>query len=345
MKAAVLKEQFKFVIQETEMPRIKADEVLIKVKSAGICSSDVKAYMGIHPEIKYPVILGHEFSGEIAAAGKEVKHLQVDDEVIAEPLFPCNKCRACVSGKYNLCNEQKMIGQNIPGAFAEYVIAKGSMTYPKDGFLSFDEAALIETLATAVHAVKRSRIGIGDTMVILGAGSVGLLCLQVAKRSGATVLIADMDQEKLHLAADLDADYVISPGTGDLQEMVLALTNGYGANIIMDCAGTKDSLRQTVELACRGGNIVLVGWTGDQADSISLTRVTMDEKNLIGTMNYCHDFPIAIDLANSGYVNLKSIITHEFELSQIPEAFSKLSGKDHSIIKAVINFSESYNNP
>lgn len=340
MKSALCEKPFSVSIKDFEIPKPKEWQVLIKVKVAGVSTSDVKVYMGLFPGVNYPIILGHELLGEIVALGKNVNNFKIGNEVIVEPLFPCGRCYSCIDGKYNLCINSRMLGVNTHGAFAEYVVAESSKVYIKDEFLSYEQALLIENLAMAIHAVKQSRISIGDIAVILGADAIGLLTLQVAKRSGASVIITDSDQEKLHLAADLDADYVISSETGDTQELVMAMTKNKGADVIIDCSGTPQTIKQNTDLVRKGGRITMVGWTGNETDSMDLTKIVMNEINLVGCINYCGEFQTAIELANSNLFNLSSIISHTYDFYQIPKVLEKLS-QDNEIIKAIINLHQS----
>ena len=340
MKASVCQEPRKITIKDVKMPEPGDDEVLVKVKSSGISGSDVRAYLGKHPEVIYPVILGHEFSGEVAALGKDVEGFEIGDGVIVEPLLPCTECKACSAGDYNLCSELVMTGYHVPGSFAEYAIARTGFVYPKGEFLSFDEAALVEPLAVAVHAVRQARIGIGDTVIILGTGTIGLLAIQVARKAGAKVLATDLSNEKLHLAASLGADYVMAGNTDEARQLVMAMTQDSGADVVMECAGTPQTLAQSVELVRKGGTILVVGWTGNELDSISLTGIAMNGIKLLGSTIYCRDFPTAIELAVSGDVNLNSMISHTSSLSKVGEALEELSQGQHEIIKAMVRLQE-----
>ena len=340
MKAAVCEEPRKISIIDVNLPVLNSDEALIKVKAAGISGQDVKAYQGTHPAVIYPIILGNEFSGEVVALGEDAEDVNMGDGVIVEPLFNCGKCPACLAGDYNLCSELVMIGYQTHGSFAEYTIAKASMLHRKDESLSFQEASLIGPLAVAVHAVKRAGISVGDTVALLGSGAIGLFTLQVARKAGAKVIMTDVIDEKLHLAASLGADYVLNANTTDPRELVMAITRDRGADVVMECVGTPQTIAQTVTLVRKGGTIVMVGWTGSESDHIPLTMITTGEISLLGSAAYCRDFPTAIELAISGDVNFSSIISHQFELSQVGEALEELSGDQTDIIKAMVSFPE-----
>lgn len=341
MRVVICEEPRKIIIRDVKVPVLDRGEVLIDVKAAGICNPDVKAYMGTHPEVVYPIILGHEFSGEVAALGEGVDNFNVGDGVIVEPLFNCGQCPACLAGDYNLCNELVMTGYQAHGAFAEYAVAKASLLHLKDESLSFEEATLIEPLAIAVHAVERAGINVGDTVAVLGSGTIGLFVMQVAKKAGAKVIATDVSSEKLHLAASLGADYVVNADTSDLRELLMAVTRDRGADIVIECAGEPRAMAQTVELVRGGGTIVMVGWTGNESDQIRLTRITTNEISLLGSAIYCRNFPTAIELAVSGDVNLNSIISHKFEFSQVGEALEELSRDQHEIVKAIVKAAES----
>lgn len=340
MKAVICEKPFSVSIKDVEVPKPKEGEVLIKVKAVGLSNSDVKVYKGLFPGARYPVILGHQLSGEISSLGKNVKNLKIGDEVIVEPIFPCGKCYLCLDGKYNLCIDNRILGVNINGTLAEYVVAESSKVHPKDKLLPYDQAVLIGDLALAIHAAKRSSISIGDVAVIFGADAIGLLTLQVAKRSGAEVLIIDVDQEKLHLAADLEADYVISPETGNIQELVMAMTKNKGADVIIDCMGTPQTIKQTADLVKKGGKIIIIAWTGHETDPINLTKIVMNEINLMGCINYCAEFQTAINLANTNMLNLSSIISHTYDFYQIPKVLEKMS-QDNEITKAIVDLQQS----
>lgn len=338
MRAAVCVKPGMIVTRNMDIPRTGPGEMLIEVASSGICGCDVRAYLGKHPNINYPIVLGHEFAGTVAAMGKGVEEFEIGDGVICEPMFPCGECYACLSGDYNQCNALMMSGYQVSGSFAEYALVKASMAYPKDESVSFMEAAMTEPLAVAIHAVRRAGIMIGDTVAVLGLGAIGLLALQVVKKAGARVVGTDISSEKLHLAANLGIDYAISPKSSDPKELIMALTKDKGADVVLECAGKPETIAQSVELARKGGTIVLLGWTGNDLDGISLTKVTMNEIKILGSINYCRDFPIAIEMLNSGEIDVRSIVTHEFNLSQLGMAFEEMSKDENDIIKAMVTY-------
>jgi L-iditol 2-dehydrogenase len=340
MKIAVCEESKKIVIKETEEPKFKQDEVLVKVKSVGISHLDVLAYMGRYSDIKYPIILGSEFYGEVVGIGKKVENLEIGDEVIGEPLLSCEKCESCLSGTTNLCRNNVILGLHKNGAFAEYLAIKSALTHRKDESMSSDEAVLISPLATSIHAIKQADISIGDLVVIFGAGCNGLLTLQVAKRAGISVIVMDEDSERLHLSADLGADYVVSPLSNDAQELIMAITKDKGVKYIFECSGNLQNLTKAIDLVCKSGKIVMMEWTGNDIDQLPLTKIMANEISLIGLSTNCKNFALAIELVNSGLINLNSIVSHDYEFNEIPNAFEELSKGGSDIVKAIIRFAE-----
>lgn len=338
MKSAICKGPHNIIIEEMEPPAINENEVLVKVRSAGISALDVLVYMGLHPAIYYPIILGHQFSGEVSAIGKKVDDVAIGDKVIVEPLMPCKKCQSCLSGNQNLCQNLRMMGYNIPGAFSEYISANASLVYHKDESLSFEEACLIEPLAVSIHAIKKIGTGIGDVVVVMGAGSTGLLALQSAKRSGASVVVMDKITDRLHFAADLEADYVINPSASDASEFIMAITKGAGAVYVLECTGDPFYLEKAFDFVCAGGTVAMIEPIGNKPIQLPLTTITMNGIRLMGFTTYVGEFSVAIDLVNSGAISLNSIVSHRFSLSNIGEAFEKLSQDQEDMIKAIINF-------
>jgi len=336
MKSAICKEPNKIVIEEVDPPEIDDDEVLIKVCSAGISGLDVLAYRGLHPAIYYPITLGHEVSGEIVATGKNVDNFSVGDKVIVEPLMPCKKCQSCLSGNHSLCQNLKMMGYNAEGAFSEYISANASLVYLKGDNLSYEEACLIEPLSISIHALRKTGVGIGDVIVIIGAGSTGLLTLQTAKRSGASVIVMDKFIERLHLSADFEADYTVNPSTNEANELVMAITKGAGSAYVFECTGEPEYLEKAFDFVCPGGTVVMLEPLGNRPVQLPLTKITMNGIRVMGFTTYFGDISIAIDLFNSSAINLNSIISHKFRFSEINKAFDKLTQGEEDITKAII---------
>ena len=340
MKAALCTKPGKIEVTDADMPEPKEGEVLVKVKATGLCGSDVDGYLGRHPMIGYPIIMGHEFAGVIAAMGKGVTSVREGDAIVGEPFFTCKKCQACLEGKYNLCKNLLITGHQVPGSLAQYVLAEALFVHSKPENVSFDEGAIAEPLSGSLHAVKRAGVGIGDFTVIIGCGTIGSFSLQHAKNAGAEVLIADTQDFKLDVARELGADYVLNATREDLKAKVDELTDGVGADKVIEAVGLPETLAATTTLVRRGGTIMLIGWTGNKTDPFDLTSLTLDELTVMGTLGFCWDFPTALGLVRRGKVRLDAIISHKYPLEKTQEAIELFhSGKDN-VWKIIITYED-----
>jgi len=340
MRAALCPKPGQIEIVEVDTPEPKEGEVLVEVRATGLCGSDLDGFLGRHPMIGYPIIMGHECSGVIAAVGKGVTDVSEGDEVVVEPFFTCKKCPACRDGKYNLCKDLLIIGHQIPGSLAEYVLEEACFVHPKPANISFDEGAIAEPLSGSLHAVKRAGVGIGDFVVIIGCGTIGSFSLQHAKNAGAEVLIADREDFKLDVAKELGADHVFNVTRDDLREKVMELTGGIGADKVVEAVGLPETLAQTTGLVRRGGTIMLIGWSGNKTDPFDLTSLTLDELTVLGTLGFCRDFPTALSLAERGKVRLDAIISHRFPLEKTQEAIELFESGRDNVWKIIITYGD-----
>lgn len=336
MKAAVCKDLETIVIEHVPVPQPGPGEVLVAVKATGLCGSDVDGYTGHHPMIKWPIILGHECSGLIAKLGPGVEGWKEGDAVSVEPFFTCKKCPACLKGKYNLCRNLIITGHQVNGSLAEYVIAESGFIHRKPENISFAEAAIAEPVSGSLHAVERANPRLGDFVVIIGCGTIGVLAMQHALNKGAEVLSVDPVQFKLDVARQLGVHHTLNPRTENLKERVMELTGGIGADCVIEAVGHPDTLASTVGLVKRGGTILLIGWSGNKTDAFDLTAVTLDELTVLGTLGFCQDFPVALKLLSLGKVNLKPIITHRLPLARVEEGIKMLQAHAEGVWKIAI---------
>ena len=337
MKAAICKKPFEISIEETPTPVPGPDELLIQVKASAICGSDIKAYEGKHPLIHLPLILGHEFSGVIVKKGKEVNGFQEGDRVVVEPSFVCGRCFFCQRMEYYLCENLKQLGHQLPGSFAEYVLSKAKFTYRLPDIIAFEKAALIQPLAISIHAADRAGIRNGMNVVILGMGPIGLLLLQLLRKRGARVLVSDLVDFKLDKATSLGADQICHGSDPNINEKVGDWTQGRGADIVIEAAGTSATIRQSFSLIRRGGTILLLGIAGHEKEEVPLERVTLNELNVLGTVRYgMEDFPRAIEMIHQQMVDLDSIITRRFGMTDLPEVFRETIHYPERMLRSVM---------
>lgn len=337
MRAAVCKDFETIEIEDVPVPEPGRNEVLVQVRATGLCGSDLHGYEGTHPMIEWPVILGHEASGIIAACGDDVQGCNSGDEVVIEPLFTCGICPACVSGRYHLCPSLKFLGHQVPGTLAEYVVADSFFIHSKPGNVPFEEAALTEPAASPLHAVERCDIRLGDFVVIMGSGVTGSFLVQYSVAKGAEVLVSDPVAFKLELAREFGAHHAINPEKDDLLQTVQRLTGGAGADTVFEAVGLSETLALTTSLVKRGGTILLIGYTGKDIEPFSLSTVTLLELNVLGSLAYCHDFQAVLRLMSQGTVKIKPLITKKLPLEKVEEGILMMKeGKD--IMKIVVTY-------
>ena len=338
MKAAVLYRVRDLRLEDVMTPKIKDDEVLIRIHATGICGTDIHIYRG-EWKTRMPIILGHEFSGVIAEIGRGVSNLNVDDPVVAEPNIPCGSCYFCRMSERNyFCENLQAVGVTINGAFAEYVKIKAANVYrlPKD--LSLEEAALIEPLACCIRGVDQAGIRIGDTVAIIGAGPIGLILLQLAKLAGASMLIqTDMEDARLKMARKLGADYVINITEEDPVEAIKRLTNGYGTDVAIEAVGSPKAITQAMRATRRGGRLNIFGVSPQDA-VWEVKPFELYDKELTITTSYRSPFTFqrAVKIVSSRKVNLKPLISHVFRLEEIQRAFEVAEKRLEDAVKVLV---------
>ena len=260
MRAIVYDDPRKIVVKDVPKPRVGPRDLLMKVKAAGICGSDLEMARGNRPDVVPPRIPGHEVAGEVTEAGGQTTRFQVGDRVVVEPIISCGTCRNCRVGRYNVCKELKFVGVHIDGAFAEYLAVPEQRAYKIPDHLSYGEAAVLEPTAVGVHIVERAKVSLGDTVVVLGAGPIGLQIGQVAKNRGARyIMMTDVLDYRLEIAKKLAADLVINSAKEDPLQRVNEVTDGEGADVVIEAVGKSETILQTMDLVRVGGRILLAG--------------------------------------------------------------------------------------
>lgn len=326
------------VLEEVEIPKPKPGEVLIRVNFCGICGSDIHAYHGVHPFIKPPIVLGHEFSGTIEELGEGVKGLEIGQRVVVEPLLTCGKCLNCRLGHYNRCKVMKVIGAQTNGAFSEYLTVPAHRVIGIPNEISFKHGALVEPLAVAVHAVKRAGTIGGLNVVVLGAGTIGLLTACVAKRYGANqVLITDLSDYKLKIAKSLGVDYTVNVRREDPVKIVKDVLDPDGVDVVFECVGSNPvTIAQAIDMVHRGATIIVVGvFRGEIPVKVGLIQDR--EIELKGTAVYIFkDFLDAIELLRRREIVVDQLISKVFPLKEIKSAFNYIEENRDTVIKVLI---------
>ncbi|MGD0111210.1 MAG: alcohol dehydrogenase catalytic domain-containing protein [Armatimonadota bacterium] len=343
MLAAVLHDFGRLELERVPAPRPhQTGEVLVKIHSCGFCATDYKAIKGIRRNVTFPTIVGHEPSGVVADVGPGVTHFRVGDPVIVQPLGHCGVCRHCRSGNTHYCENAFVTGgdgpQDVrPGAFAEYMLTKETSLFGKPEGISFDAAAITEPLAGAWKGViQYSEMSIGDDVVIIGVGSIGLLCLMVAKAAGAARLIAvDMSDYALRNALRLGATHAINPDREDAKRRVYEIIPE-GPDLVVEAAGPVEAVRLMVELRRRGTRWNVFGITTHEEFCLDggLTHFLEGRMDAsFGTTPLA--MSKAIRLMETGLVDTETIISHRFPLSRIHEAIELMGSPERN--KIIIN--------
>jgi L-iditol 2-dehydrogenase len=342
MRAAILKKAKQIEVQEVARPQIKNEEVLIRVKAVGVCGSDAHFYRDGRLAgwiVKEPLILGHECAGEIAQAGRSVEEFQVGDRVIVEPGVPCRRCEWCKRGEYNLCPDIRFMAiPGVDGAFAEYVGSAADFVYPLPDGVSYEEGALVEPLSVAIETIKSAKVELGDSVAILGAGPIGILCLQAARAGGATdIYITDIDENRLsYVTTEFNPTVAINAKEKDVVEVIKRITDDRGVDVVLEAAGTIDTFKATSKIVKKGGMIVLTGIPPFREFPFQASQLFDQAVQLRTIFRYTNTFPRAIRLVDKGMVDLKSLITHRFSLDKTKEALELTMNREDGVIKAVV---------
>ncbi len=342
MKCAVFTEPYHFEIREREVPQPKPGEVLVAVKAVGICGSDIHPYMGDGIERRQPgIIMGHEASGVVSAAGEGVTRWKPGDRVAINPQICCGHCEMCRQGYYNLCNNMLLIGSSmrkfLDGAMCEYITIGEDQLYALPDSVSFDCGTLLDPLGNAIHLINRGGVRLGDTVAVIGTGTIGLLAIQTAKLAGAVKVVAlDRSKERLGMAKEVGADYALDTSDASVADRLKELTNGSGADIVVESAGVGFTYNLAMQIVKKRGTVIGLGFA--QAEiNFSLKPFVYNEINFLGSTGYSSECQTTIDLLASGRIRAEKIITHTFPLEEVNQAFRTLTDPTANAIKVILH--------
>lgn len=340
-KTAYMEEPCTMYVREIETPEPKVDEVQVKIEYCGICGSDVHYYQ--HGKIGDYIVegkftLGHEVAGTVTKIGAGVKQVKVGDRVALEPGIPCGKCEFCKKGKYNLCPDVIFFATPpVQGALQNYVTHPADMCFVLPENVTTEEGALAEPLCVGIHACQQGNVGLGKTVVILGAGCIGLVTLLAAKAAGASkVILVDLYEKRLEYAEQLGADGTINAKSADVIEEVKRMLKADGADVIIETAGSGKTIYQTPFLAKKGGTVVLVGMAVESDLTYNFAQVMAKELEIKSVFRYRNLYPMAIDSIAAGKINVKQIVTHRFSFDRVKEAFDTVIADAQNVIKGMI---------
>lgn len=342
-KGAFMRGTDKMVIKEIPVPEVGEKQVLIQLEYVGICGSDVHYFhtgaCGAYKvDLSEDFMLGHECAGTVVELGAGVTSLKVGDRVALEPGITCGKCEFCKSGHYNLCPDVVFLATPpVQGCNEEYIAFPEDMCFKLPDNVSTLEGSLIEPLSVGFHAANQGEVGVGDTVVILGGGCIGLVTLLSCKAHGAgTVIVADLVDARLEKAKELGADYVINSGREDVFKEIEKLTQGRGADKVFETAGSPVTIAQTPFFVRMGGTIVLVGLSSKEEINYNFAQIMAKEATIKSVFRYRNIYPKAIAAVASGAIDLKGIATHIFDLDHIQEAYDEAVNNKTDLVKAVV---------
>jgi len=320
VKAAILHGPRDLRVENARMIAPRAGDVIIRVGMAGLCGTDYRIWTGDRP-VGYPRVLGHEFVGTVAEAGIAVKRVRVGDRVAVEPNYSCGACPLCREGNRNLCLSRTAVGIDVDGCFAESVRVPERCCWPAPAGVPDDDLLITEPLAVVVRAVARGAVAPGESAAVVGAGSLGLLALQVLRGRGARVLVVSRTARRFALARELGAEATHAVAEAPLEATARTFSGREGVDVVIETAGTAEAVAHALALVRPGGRVVLTGLPHEPTP-VAFFSVVRREVTLTGSMIYQDEFPEAMRLVAAGTVRTRPLVTHRFALDAIGEAFA-----------------------
>lgn len=341
MKALLLTDAKRLELVDFPEPQLGAEEVLVRVAACGVCGSDVHGYDGSTGRRIPPLVMGHEAAGVIAEVGAAVEGFAVGERVTFDSTLYCGECDYCQAGMINLCDNRQVLGVSCGdyrrhGAFAEFVAVPQRIVYKLPDALPMEHAALIEAVSVAVHAVRRSGAGQGDTAVVVGAGMIGLLVIQALRAYGAERVVAvDIDEERLRVAQQLGAGVVLQPEREDPVATIRELTDGRGAAASFEVVGATAPLQTAVECVAKGGTVTLVGNVSPRVE-VPLQSIVTRELTLYGSCASQGEYPECIELMAAGKIDVAPLLSARAPLEEGPRWFERLYAREPGLMKVVL---------
>ena len=341
LKEAVIVAPKQFEVREVPVPVCGDKEVLVQMKAAGVCGSDVHLFLGENPNAVYPRVPGHENAGVVAAVGKDVTQFKVGDPVVVDLVVACGKCPQCLSGRRNICRTVKARGAACDGGWREYFAVPENELYHLPAGISYRDAALVEPFAIGGHCTKRAGIRGGETVLILGSGTIGAVILQTVKRKGCKVICADINQSSLERAARYGADCTVNTREKNLKDVVQEFTDGAGADVIFDTAAFPGSLTSLLEqgIPTNGATIVPLGFC-TVPEGITQGMINTRELSIIGTRMSTGQFVPTIEKFANKEFELDGMVSHYIPFEQIDKVFDLMLHPAKDMKKIVITFGD-----
>ena len=341
MNALILEKYNCLTLKDVPVPETNPDEVLIQVKACGVCGSDIHGLDGSTGRRQPPIIMGHEAAGVIAEVGANIVEWKKGDRVTFDSTIYCGNCWFCRHGQINLCDKRRVLGVSCDdycqnGAFAEYIAVPGHILYRLPDGLSFSQAAMVEALSIAFHAVNRTPISLNDTAVVVGVGMIGLLVVQSLRAAGCGRIIAvDIDRGHLDLACRLDADVGLKSDDCDVNAEILKYTQGRGADIAFEVVGITPTINTAIASLRKGGSVTMVGNVSANVE-MPLQAMVTREITLYGSCASSGEYPPCLDMIARGTVDVNALITATAPLAEGALWFRRLYEKEEGLMKIIL---------
>lgn len=341
MQALVLTAYNTFEIQDAPEPELGPEDVLIRVGACGICGSDIHGMDGSSGRRRPPIVMGHEAAGAVVRAGENVKKWQPGDRVTFDSTVYCGECAFCKRGQVNLCDNRRVLGVSCEeyrqhGAFAEYVAVPQRILYRLPDKVSFEQAAMVEPVSIAVHAVARAGVGPEDTVAVIGTGMIGLLVVQVLRARGCRCIVAvDLDESRLALAKRFGASETLLANAGDVAGSIRGATGGVGVDAAIEVVGASASIEVAVKSVRKGGSVTLIGNLAPTVD-LPLQQVVTRELTLLGSCASSGEYPECLELMASGAIDVDPLISAVAPLHDGADWFHRLYRRDGALMKVLL---------
>ena len=333
MRAVKFPEPWKVECIDIPEPVAKEGEALIKVRSAGICGSDIGAFRGTNPLVSYPRVIGHQVAGEILSIPEDnPRGLKVGDRVIVDPYLYCGECYPCSIGRTNCCTSLHVLGVHVEGGMCETFAHPADMLWKLPDDMPWDIAPMAEPLTIALHGIHRGGLKAGEHVAIIGAGPIGLLAAMSAIAYGAEPILIDLVDERLEMAKELGVKYVINSGKEDLVAKVAEYTDGRMAELVMECSGANPAVRSTLDIVANAGRITLTGWPKKETP-LPTDAITRKEVDIRGARTSAREFEEAIELIHSGKVNVRALLTKVVSIADAPAAIMDIEKNPGNYMK------------
>ena len=337
-KTAFIPEPGKIEWRDIPIREPGAEEVMIKVKAAAICGSDLHLFKGKHPSASLPAAVGHEMAGEVVKYGNEVTRFKEGDRVTVEPVIACGVCHFCIRGQYNLCERISFQYRKGQGAFADYFFAPEHRIYKLPENVTFQEGALVEPCSVALHAVKTSNIKISQTSAVIGAGAIGILVSKiVGNLTGVKPFVTDLNVFRVRKAIEMGSFDTSNWTMEEYHDRVFSLTDNLGVDAVFEAVGVEATLNQAMKIVRKGGRITLLGIFENPTPKIAANLFVQKEISVTGSQGYAWDFQDSIQMISAGQVEVQKLITSQLLISNLQHGFDLLMEPGNDQIKIVFN--------